>query len=167
MAKAKVPLDDSRMADDDRYMQLKEAHLVDASIEGINHALMVQPQLIGNIGVGCALAYEERDMAKHKLDLVEAALDRDLREQLTADNEKFTEKRLDSLIKLEPEYEKAYRRYSDAKYRADCWDALKESYKTRGYSLRDMIQLKSYDYMDEQIGYAAAARSRERRVRLR
>lgn len=167
----RTPVDDSAMVDDARYMELKEAQQINVSTEGLNYALMTQPQLIGNVAVGCALAIQERDMAKHQIDLVEAALDRDLREQLTQDNEKFTETRLAALIKLEPEYQQAYKRYFDAKYRADCWEGLRESYKTRGYSIRDVINLRHVDYLGEQLGSddrtAAGQRSLERRVRLR
>src|SRR5215467_7190630 len=138
------------MLDDDAYVQLKEAQKVDPG--RLDIGISEQAHLFSNAGVHYARAIERRDYAKFMVEVTEAQLDRDLREQLTADGEKFTEKRLEALIKLEPEYQKAYKRYTDAMYRANCWNHLVESYRQRGYSMRDLIALRNFDYAEEQLG---------------
>ena len=159
MARTKPEVDDSRMLDDDAYVQLKEDQQIDTG--RLDIALSAQAHLFGNAGVHYALAMEKAAHAKFQFEIMEAQVDRDLREQLTADGEKFTEKRLESLIKLEPEYQRAYKRYTDAKYRSDCWNFLVESYRQRGFSLRELVTLRNYDYLEEQLGSG----SREDRLR--
>src|SRR5262249_44971520 len=154
----KAEIDDSRMLNDDSYVELKELQVFGDTDDDLAYSLMVQGQLIGNVGVRLALALEKRDHAKWYIDVVEATLDRDLRLRLTENGEKFTEPSLAALIKLEPDYQKAYRRYFDLKYRADCWEALRESYRSRGYSMNQIAQLRTGDYQDQ---FGAEGRIRE------
>ena len=150
MPRIRPEIDDARMFDDDAYVQLKDSQKIDTG--RLDIGLSEQAHLFGNAGVHYARAMERQVSAKFRMEVTEAQLDKDLREQLTADGEKFTEKRLESLIKLEPEYQQAYKRWSDAKYRADCWSHLVESYRQRGFSLKDLVSLRNYDYLEEQLG---------------
>lgn len=139
-----------RKQDGYTYEELQSRWGIDqSSPESLAESMVEQTQLYGHCGAMFALAKSERDQKKFESELLEAKLNRDIRERLENNGEKVTEDKIKALIKLEPEYQKVYREYLDARFDADSWEELKDSYTQRSYMLKELATLRSSGYLDE------------------
>jgi|SRR5215467_11044296 len=137
------------------------------SPEGLDSELIAQAQGYGHVGTLYALAVAARDKKKHDLDILEAQLDRDIREQLSADGERVTEDKVKAAIKLEQSHQHLFREYLDARFLAESWEALKDAYKQRSYMLREIVNLRVTDYFGEAVGAGERREASRRSYRRR
>jgi len=154
--------------DEDSLTSLRnELAIAAGSAEDLDTELIRQAQLYGHVGTLYAFAVATRDKKKHDLEVLEAQLDRDVRDQLATDNEKVTENKVEAGIKLEPSHQRAYRDYLDACRLTAEWEALKDAYKQRSYMLREIVNLRVTDYFGEAVGSSERRDARGRSFRRR
>lgn len=87
-----------------------------------------------------------RDQAKQDCDLAKANVDRQLREKYAADGAKVTEARLDNEVTLSVPVQNAQSEYAMWRHMTEAWQALRDAYSTRGYAIRDLVQLHIAGY---------------------
>jgi len=154
--------------DEDALDQVKDYLKIRASdpVE-LDNELVWQAQTFGHVGVLFAMATAEKDKKKHDLDVLEAQLDRDIRDQLVTNGERVTEDKVKAGIKLEQVHQRAYDDYLQARFMADKWEAVKEAYKQRAYMLREIATLRSTDYFGEAVGAGERQEARQRSFKRR
>lgn len=111
---------------------------------------------------GFVLTVSRRDKKKFELDITKAEVDKDIREQMAADEEKITEAKVGAELHRDQKYQRAYKEYLDACLTADRWEALKNSYRMRADALRNLTQLYAANYFGETAGAADRRESRDR-----
>jgi hypothetical protein len=144
-----------------------ELSIVAGTADDLDTELIRQAQLYGHVGTLYAFAVATRDKKKHDLEVLEAKLDRDVRDQLESDGERVTENKVEAAIKLEPSHQRAYGEYLDARHYADEWEALKDAYRQRSYMLREIVNLRVTDYFGEAVGSSERKEARDRSFRRR
>lgn len=116
----------------------------------LDEALTQQSQLFYKVADAFTEAVAERDALKEKLSLVDAELDGEIRVWLEKDGEKFTEAMVRNQVQAHKDHEAAFNVYIKAKTRADKIQAMKDSFKMRGYAIRDLCELHVTGYFDHQ-----------------
>jgi hypothetical protein len=142
------------------YLKIDKNHLDD---ELVQHSM-----LFFRVAESYVRAAAKRDELKEELSLIDAELDGKVRKQL--EDEKFTEAMVKSLVITHKDHISASESFQNAKTEADMLAALKESFQTRGYLLRDLCQLYTAQYFDSNSVKGDAATDRtiyqERRKRI-
>jgi outer membrane protein assembly factor BamA len=133
----------------------------------LDDELISQSHIYGHVGVLFAMASARRDKKKNDLEVLEASLNRDIRDQLTTDGEKVTDDKVKAMIKLEQTHQRAMSEYLDARFLADKFEAIKEAYKQRAYMLREVATLRATDYFGEIVGSSERRNATERSFRKR
>lgn len=109
--------------------------------DDLGDGLVRQPELYEHVGQGLAMAVAERDAAKLDLEIAQAAVAQQIREDAAKLKEKMTEGSVGELTLLDADVQKAHRRLNDCKRQVDSWAALKESYQQRSYMLRECVSI--------------------------
>lgn len=102
--------------------------------------------LFYEIGEAYTQAIAERDALKEMLATIDAQLDAMVREEL--EGEKVTESMVKSRVQLHPNHATAFQAHLDAKLLADKLAALKESFHSRTYMLKELSALYLSGYFD-------------------
>lgn len=107
----------------------------------LDEELIHQPHLFMKVAEQYAIAVSYRDEARQKVKTIEASLDRYYRQEALRENEKLTEKSLESRISIDLDFRKANEDYLAWKGIADTWQAIYDSYAQRSHALHDLAQL--------------------------
>lgn len=113
----------------------------------LDEEIVRQPQLFSEISEQAVMSAAERDAAKENLKVVDAALWIDWRTKLK--DGKVTEKLLDHHVVTDPDHEKAFNTWLDAKTKADNAENLKDAFQQRSSMLRDLVSLYTSNYYQE------------------
>jgi hypothetical protein len=122
------------------YLKVDKHHLDD---ELVQHSM-----LFFRVAESYVRAAAKRDELKEELALIDAELDGKMRKRAEDDGEKVTEAMIKGMIITHKDHIQASEAYQAAKTEADMLGALKESFQTRGYLLRDLCQLYTAQYFD-------------------
>lgn len=117
------------------------------------HALELElknyPELVDEVGQAYVLAMSERDQSKDDLDEILAKVDGEIRSTASANDEKITEKEVESQKKLDSKVKAANKRFLDLKLEAAQWGVLKEAIEKRSYALSKLVDLYISNYYSE------------------
>lgn len=108
-----------------------------------------QPELFFEVAEAAALARSEQDQAKDSVDEVESRLDVDVRQKAERKDERITEKEIKARIRQHPERIAAMKNYLELKLGTEMLDQLRDSFKQRGYMLRELVQLYLSSYYQD------------------
>lgn len=135
------------MSDITRLEQLRTKLKID------EHSLEIElrdyPRLVDEVGQEHVNAISLRDEAKQTLDETEARVDSDIRRDAAVNEEKVTEKDVESQKRLSPTVIKANKRYFELKHLAAQWGVLKEAIEKRSYALSKLVDLYIANYYSE------------------
>lgn len=129
---------------DIQYEQLKEQ--LAFSEHALDEAVLHHSQLYFTVCEEYAIACSIRDDAKKNMEESYAQNSLRIRDQALEENKKLTEDLVKQLTLLDHDYKTACKNYLASKLEADLWGALKESYSTRGYMIREMAELWRSNY---------------------
>jgi len=87
-----------------------------------------------------------RDEAKKRVEEAYALVSLQIRDDASTSGKKLTEDVVKQLTLLDDSYQEAVSTYLKAKWEADVWEVLQESYHARGYMIRDMAELWQANY---------------------
>ena len=118
----------------------------------LDEVTIEQPNLFFHASEAHKLAMAVRDKAENDLHLIYANLDKEIRETLTANEEKFTEPSIKQEILRDQSYQRSYSDYLRAKLTSDKWEALQAAYKQRIDALKILQNLYSSGYFGEVTG---------------
>ena len=116
---------------------------------GLEIALRDLPTLIEEVGQAYVLSISERDEAKQELDEIEAIVDSEIRSEAVANDEKVTEKDVDSQKKLDKRVKAANKKFLDLKLESAQWGVLKEAFEKRSYALSKLVDLYISNYYSD------------------
>jgi hypothetical protein len=102
-----------------------------------------QPYLMLEYGMYCADKRKEMDVYKEEIKLVEAKLDKKIRE---SSERKMTESELNRMIAMQPEYQEAVKRYINAKYEYEIASAAVRALETKKSALENLVKLHGQQY---------------------
>lgn len=114
--------------------------------EALDNELVEQPMLFYKISQAFVMAAAQRDLLKEKLTETDAVLDTEVREALG--DEKYTEAVVKNEVTKDKKHKAAFNDWLRAKTDADLFLALKESFSSRAYMLRDLCALYSANYFE-------------------
>jgi hypothetical protein len=124
--------------------QMEEALRIDP------HALETvsarHPELLYAAAKQVAALTSLRDAAKRNLEEVEANVQLSVRQQAANADAKITEKSVEACVALDTRVQEAKSKLFDGKRELDQWVALKEAFATRGYAIRDLVELHVANY---------------------
>ncbi len=108
-----------------------------------------QPELFFEVAEAAALARSEQDQAKDSVDEVESRLDVHVRGEAERKDERITEKEIKARIRQHSERIAAMKNYLGLKLGTEMLDQLRDSFKQRGYMLRELVQLYLSSYYQD------------------
>lgn len=124
VGKLKVFLDPTQLKKDLAYSEAT-----------VGEATMQQAALFASYAAMAAKADHQADSAKNALEIVEAEVDRDLRNEAAASGTKITEASISKAIVLDDRYQTAQKRHTDAKLIASLCAQAREAFKQRMFML--------------------------------
>jgi len=127
--------------------ELQENLAIDKTV--LDDEVIRQPVLFYTISEQLTEALAVRDAAKEELSTVDADMDHYWRNELGKGGKRVTDKMILSCVQTSLEHEMAFKKYLEAKTRADKLLALKEAFQQRSYMLRDLVSLYSANYYEE------------------
>ena len=130
--------------------------------EVLDEELISQPHSYFHVGENHARAVSRRDALKQELELEEARLDEEIRENAAAESEKINNDQVKARIHADQSYQRASSKYLRARLRADEWEALKKAWEQRSYVLKDLVGLHIAGYFGEVTGARERSEARER-----
>jgi hypothetical protein len=110
--------------------------------------LKKQPELRNDVGKELAYAVSRRDQAKHSLKEAEAMCAKEYRDTARREQEKVTEKEIENAVILDEQVNKAKRDLVKAELEVNLLEALRDSFKDRGYALGRLVDLWLERYYD-------------------
>jgi|SRR5882672_8253059 len=113
----------------------------------LDDEIIQQPTLFWKVSQAYTAACSDRDSFKEQLARIDADLDGHVREQRR--DEKTTETMIRNEVVLHPKHIKAFSRWLEAKTASDELEALKDAFQQRAYMLRDLVQLHSTNYYED------------------
>ncbi len=123
-----------------------------------------QPELFFEVAEAAALARSEQDLAKDSVDEVESRLDVHVRGKAERKDERITEKEIKARIRQHPERASAMKNYLGLKLETERLDQLRDSFKQRGYMLRELVQLYLSSYYQDASASGSRAGVRDARA---
>lgn len=124
---------------------------------GLDDALIAQPDLYYRVSRSYAMSLSRRDQKKIELEEVRARIDQEIRRRSAKDNEKITEAAIMGRIVLDDQYREASETLNDTNTEMNGWLALRSAYEQRSYALKDLSALYVAGYFGDKTG--AGARS--------
>lgn len=132
------------------------------SPEDIDTAMIDQAGLFAFYADQSRIASKRADNLKLKLSIVEAEVDKEIRDQVAADGKKITEKAIDKEILRHVKYIKAAMAYNDAKSVAQMIRDVLESFKQR----KDMLIQIGVAKREERQGVTRVVTSEQAAVNM-
>lgn len=123
-----------------RYLRIDKHSLDDE--------LVSQSELLFKVAEAYLDAAATRDELKERLAVVDAQLDAQVRADLEKNDTKATEAMVKSLVTTHKRHEVASAAYLAARHEANLLQAMKESFKDRGFHVRDLVELYTSQYYD-------------------
>lgn len=110
----------------------------------LDDTLMEQSQMFYEIGESLEEAVEQRDLAKKRVEEVEA----EIIDEIISDSgtKKPSNDSLKRMAVQDPRYKSAYGNYLEQKREAGQWQALKEAFQQRSYSINRLVELYIAQY---------------------
>lgn len=121
---------------------------LEVSETNLSKAMIRQAPLFARYSALAAKAQFQADRADQQVDLVEAELDSDIRDDMNAKGIKITENLVKAAIIRHPKYQKAVTRYNEAKAIAEMVKTAADSFRHR----RDMLIQMGADRREEMKG---------------
>lgn len=118
------------------------------SVNRLDDAMMNQASLFSHYANQAAKAQLQADRMKNELELVEALIDKELRDEAAESGQKITEALLAKQIRLDPRYQQALKNSSEAKMIAQMTKSTTEAFSQR----RDMLVQIGKDLREERLG---------------
>lgn len=115
--------------------------LVEIDREDLEKSLEDQPRLFSEVSEYASKWAAIRDLRKRNAEEVQARVDKEIRDEAIEGNVKLTETAIFNQVKEDDDYKEAQRTFLEAKYFADLWAGLKESYQQRSYALKDLVAI--------------------------
>lgn len=109
--------------------------------EDLEQSLEEQPELFAQVSEYAIKWSAIRDLRKNAVDKIRVTLDRQIREQASESGTRITEAAIANQIGEDEDYREANLRYLEAKYYADLWLSLVNSYTQRSYALKDLVTI--------------------------
>lgn len=134
----------------------------------LNEAGKVQVDFFYRVSKRLALEISRRDSSKQNIKTVEAQVDAEIRRERAKNGEKVTEKEVESLKLVNPDYLDAMDEHLEHSRQVNLLSALKEAFQQRSYVLKDMVQLyiaNYYSNSESNTGESRANLDRERKRR--
>lgn len=114
---------------------------------GLDDELINNPSLVQQVCDECAEAIAQRDYLKEMLEVVDAELDAEIREEFLSTNKsKVTEAVIESAIKTHKRHKDAFKKYNDAKLAAAKAAALERAVSVRSDALKELSKLFAAGY---------------------
>lgn len=114
----------------------------------LDDEIIQQPSLLFAVSEALEQALADRDRLKEGLATVDAELDGEVRLDLEKQDVKVTEALVKAGVQTHKKHEAAFEAYIQAKTEAGILGSLKESFQTRSYGLRDLVQLHMSNYFE-------------------
>jgi hypothetical protein len=108
-----------------------------------------QPRIAEQVGERYAMAKSLRDQAKDDLKTVAAERAIEIRAQRDRDGEKITDKIIEDLVQIDQFRKKAFKRYVEAERYMTHLEELRDSFRERGFMLKEMCNLWHSSYFDD------------------
>lgn len=132
------------MKNQDMYEQFVESLAFDK--HNLDAAILHHSELYFAVSEAYAQAASLRDEAKKLMEESYARNSLRIREQASEEGKKLTEDLVKQLTLLDDDYKEDTTKYLKAKLDADLWGALKESYSSRGYMIKEIAELWKASY---------------------
>lgn len=143
------------MASDAGLEQFEPALMIDP--DALDDGILQQADLLYRVSQNLTLQISRRDAAKQQLAEVEAMAD--IRIRRAAEGSKTTEKEVKSHCEVDPKVIEATRTLLQLAHSVRQWDDLKEAIISRGYALKELVNLYVNNY------YVSAGETGARQVR--
>jgi small-conductance mechanosensitive channel len=104
------------------------------------------PELLYAVGSRLSILISQRDEAKQNLKETEARVDAEIRHDAEVAGDKITEKAVESQKQINGKVSAAKDKLFELEKRCGQMTALKEAFMSRGYAIRDLIQLYIANY---------------------
>jgi hypothetical protein len=127
-----------------KFIEEFEAYLV-LDKNKLDTIVSTQSSLMHKVGKECAKAVGEAATQKGHLKRVEAMLSGVHRKKLEKIG-RTTEKQVEHCMLLDERRITAFEKYNDSIIFADIMESLKDSFKTRGFMIRDMVAMMLASY---------------------
>lgn len=145
---------------DKEYQQISSQ--IKINRDSLDEEAINQPNLFFHASEAFALAVSVKDAKKQQLELTEAQLDKDIREEAAADEKKVTEPWVKQEIIRSQKYQRAAKEHIEATLTSNRWSALKEAYKQRADMLKVLQNLYCTGHFGEITGISERKEARER-----
>lgn len=113
----------------------------------LDDEIVQQPMLLYQVSEAFVEAVAQRDALKEALATIDARLDGSIRKRL--EDQKVTEAMVKNLVQTDVDHEEASTAYMEAKQQADVLGVLRDAFASRGYMLRDLVQLTAAGYYEQ------------------
>jgi hypothetical protein len=161
--RARLGAKKSRADDEDETNTIAEFEkflLIDKN--GLDDALIQQPDLIYRVSDMIATLISQRDAAKQSLSEAEAEADELIRRDAAEREVKITADAVRAQVKLDTAVIKRAERLAKLTFLTNKWSALKEAFVARGHALRELVSLHGNNYWSDASSGRASARNRDR-----
>jgi hypothetical protein len=135
------------MVDATPIEELEQGLLIDE--DALDEALFQQPDLFYRVSKQLALSVSYRDQTKQEKEDTEARVDAQLRHDAEIDDEKITEKEIESQKRLNKDVQKAARELLRLNKEVGSLTALKESFQQRSFVLNKLVDLYTAGYFGD------------------
>lgn len=125
--------------------------------DGLDDALLEQPDFFYRVSKALALATSRRDAIKQEGQELEAEMDERVRARAEADKAKMTETEVKLQVRLEPKMKTATLELLRANREVGELQALKEAFSQRSYALKELVSLYVAQYFGDNTGSAAGS----------
>lgn len=140
---------------------MKEALIIDK--DNLDVELVGQPQLLQSAGECSAKATSLKDGAKLTLDTTMAEADTRVREKMEFEDERITEPKVEKAVLIDDKVQAARKAYIKAKQWEAELSSLKDAFTSRGFVLRDLVQLWTASfYSDSSVNAGDVRKVKER-----
>lgn len=130
----------------------------------LDEELEQQPSLFYEVAEACARARSLLDEAHDNVDIVEAELDANIRREAAESDERTTEKAIRAQIHAHPDRVEANEKFLQLKQRTEELDQLRDSFRQRGYMLRELVALFIAGYYQESSAQGSRSKAKESRA---
>ena len=127
-----------------RYDEFKKMLLIDR--DSLDEAVMQHAHILMEISEEAANMGSIRDRKKEQVELLFSSLTLDERARASKDGARVTVDQVNAMVAMSPKYQKAIEEYQDINLVLSKWEALKSSYISRGYMLRELCGLHATGY---------------------
>lgn len=129
------------------YDELEDGLAIDEN--GLDQAIMQQPDLFHRVAKASALWSSRRDAAKQQVTETEARVDAEIRHDLEVEGTRVTEAAVASAKAINRDVLAARTSHLEISTAAAEWSALKEAYQQRSYSLSNLTDLYVAGYFTD------------------